>query len=311
MKTFTAGLGLLILSAAAAFAQRTLSKQDVIKLAKAGLSEEFVIDVVNQQGTGLSSDVSSLIELKNAGVSEPILSAIIRKNPSPEMLNTDSVVRLVRADFSENFILDLLKHQPGSFSVDASRIVELKRAGVGERILSRLLSQSGERILPPGSEISVRLIDGIDSERDNPGKEFQASLEEPIMIGNEAVAPKRADATVRLTAEKDSGKLTGKTELKVELVAIRVNGQMVPVTTSAVTEYSNSRTARTAKSAAAVGAIGAIIGAIAGGGKGAAIGAGAGAAAGSGAQVFMKGQRVTIPPETLLTFTTQDPVKIP
>ena len=58
-------------------------------------------------------------------------------------------------------------------------------------------------------------------------------------------------------------------------------------------------------------AVGAIIGAIAGGGSGAAMGAGAGAAAGAGSQVFMKGQRVRIPSETLLTFTTEAPVKLP
>jgi hypothetical protein len=56
--------------------------------------------------------------------------------------------------------------------------------------------------------------------------------------------------------------------------------------------------------------VGAIIGGIAGGGKGAAIGAGAGAAAGAGSQVFMKGQRVRIPSETSLYFTTQQPVAI-
>ncbi len=311
MKNFFVGLFLASLSVVAAFAQHTLSNDDVIKLARAGMSEEFVLNVIDQQGSRLSSDVSSLIELKNAGVSERVLSAIARKSPSPEQLNTDSVVRLVRAAFSDNFILDLLSRQPGTFSVDTNRILELKRAGVSERVLSRLVNKSGERILPVGSEISVRLIDAIDSQKDDPGKEFHASLEHPITIGNEEVAPRLADATVRLTEEKSSGKLTGKTELKVELVSLRLNGKMVPVNSSSVTEYSNSRTARTAKSAVAVGAIGAIIGAIAGGGQGAAIGAGAGAAAGSGAQVFMKGQRVVIPSETLLTFTTEAPIKLP
>ncbi|MGQ9686935.1 MAG: hypothetical protein ACUVT2_11615, partial [Thiobacillaceae bacterium] len=66
-----------------------------------------------------------------------------------------------------------------------------------------------------------------------------------------------------------------------------------------------------AKVAAGTAAVGAIIGALAGGGKGAAIGAGAGAAAGAGSQVFMKGQRVFIPSETVLVFLTEAPVNIP
>ncbi|MGH9660827.1 MAG: hypothetical protein ACRD96_19925, partial [Bryobacteraceae bacterium] len=80
--------------------------------------------------------------------------------------------------------------------------------------------------------------------------------------------------------------------------------------TSSVSQESGSRGARTAKTTAVTGAIGAIIGGIAGGGRGAAIGAGAGAAAGAGSQVFMKGQRVKIPSETLLHFTTQESVKV-
>ena len=83
-----------------------------------------------------------------------------------------------------------------------------------------------------------------------------------------------------------------------------IGGKPVTFNTTSVSEASGSQGAKTAKTAAAVGAVGAIIGAIAGGGKGAAIGAGAGAAAGAGSQVFLGGQRVRIPSETVLTFTT-------
>lgn len=315
---FSFVLILVVACASTVFAQTPpspprMTNSDVIKLSKAGLSEDFILNLIEQQGSGLSSDVSSLIELKTAGVNARILTAIARKSPAQEPLNSDSVIRLVKAGFDDGFVTDLINRQPGKFAMDASRIVELKQAGVSERVLSLMVSKGGGAgsVLPRDSEISIRMIDSIDSERDDAGKEFRASLEEPIVIGGEVAVPKGAYATVRLAAEKESGKLAGKTELKVDLVSIQVNGKNVPVSTSAVTEYSKSRTARTAKSAAAVGAIGAVIGAIAGGGKGAAIGAGAGAAAGAGAQVFMKGQRVLIPTETVLTFTTQDPLTLP
>src|SRR5262249_23046045 len=127
---------------------------------------------------------------------------------------------------------------------------------------------------------------------------------------NEIIIPKGADARVRLATEKSSGKLTGKAELTLELVSITANGKTIPVATSSVAEYSGSQTNSTLKKAGIVGAIGAVIGGIAGGGKGAAIGAGAGAAAGAGSGVFMKGQRVKVPSETLLTFTTQSSIKL-
>ena len=292
-------------------AQPALSNSDVVKMANAGLSDEFITNLIDQQGGHLSSDVASLVDLKRAGVNERILSAIVKKSPSQEPLNGDSIVRLVKAGFSDNFIADLIGRQPGKFSVSGSRIVELKEAGVSERILSLIVGESGARELASGTEISIRLVDSIDSERDKSGDEFRATLEDPITIGSDVVVPKGADARVRLTEEKSSGKLTGKAELTVQLLSLVVNGKTVPVPTTSVTEYSKSQTGSTAKKAAAVGALGAIIGAIAGGGKGAAIGAGAGAAAGAGSGVFMKGQRVKIPSETVLTFTTQEPVRLP
>ena len=292
-------------------AQTTMTNSDLVKLSKAGLSEDFMTNLIDQQGSRLASDPSALIALKNEGVNERIISAVVKKAPSREPLNSDSVLRLVQAGFSDGFVINLLNAQPAKFTVDASRIVELKQAGVSERILALMVQQGGVRELPSGSEISVRLIDSVDSDRNSQGDEFRASLEDPITIGNDVVVPKGADAKVRLVSEQESGKLTGRAGLTVQLVSLTVDGKTVPVNSSDVSEYSGSRGARTAKSAAAVGAIGAVIGAIAGGGKGAAIGAGAGAAAGAGAQTVMKGQQVRIPSETVLTFTTQKPLQLP
>jgi hypothetical protein len=167
------------------------------------------------------------------------------------------------------------------------------------------------RELPSGTEISIRLIDSVDSDKNREGDEFRASLEDPITMGNDVLVQKGADARIKLVNEQESGKFSGKAGLTVQLISITVDGRPVRVESSDVSEYSGSRGARTAKSAAAVGAVGAIIGAIAGGGKGAAIGAGAGAATGAGAQTVMKGQQVRIPSETVLTFTTQKTVTLP
>jgi hypothetical protein len=302
---------LLCLALGTASAQTNLTNSDLVKLSKSGLSDDFVLNLVEQQGSRLMTDPSALVALKNEGVNERIISAAVRKSPSREPLNSDSVVRLVQAGFSDRFIIDLLNAQPTKFTVDASRIVELKQAGISERVLALMVKEGSVRELPSGTEISIRLIDSVDSDKNREGDEFRASLEDPITLGNDVVVPKGADAKVRLVSEQESGKLRGRAGLTVQLVSVTVDGKIVPVNSSDVSEYSGSRGARTAKSAAAVGAVGAIIGAIAGGGKGAAIGAGAGAAAGAGAQTVMKGQQVRIASETVLTFTTQSPVQLP
>jgi hypothetical protein len=310
-RLFIYSMILLAILMSPVWAQTRLTNDDIIKMTKSGLTEDFIINLIQQQPDQLSSGVTALSELKRNGVSENVIAAVVRKAPAPsEPLNSGSVVRLYKAGFSDDFLLDLIRRQPPKGSPDPGRIVELKNAGLSERLISALVATGGRREIPQGTEITVRTIDSIDSERAREGDTFRASLEDPLEVDGNVIAPKGADAIVRLAGEKDSGKLTGRTVLTISLESVNIDGRQVPIRTSSVSQESKSRGARTAKSAAGVGAVGAIIGAIAGGGKGAAIGAGAGAAAGAGGQVFMKGQRVKVPSETVLTFTTDYPVKI-
>jgi hypothetical protein len=169
---------------------------------------------------------------------------------------------------------------------------------------------AGGVMLPAGTKLVVRMIDGVDSERNTVGQTFAASMDEPVLIDGEAIVPRGADVVVKLVDDKESGKLTGRTSLTMDLVSVKVNGRIVDINTQTVTEESSSRGARTAKTAGGGAALGALIGAVAGHGKGAAIGAGAGAAAGAGAEILTKGQRVRIPSETRLTFVVENPVRL-
>lgn len=164
--------------------------------------------------------------------------------------------------------------------------------------------------LPEGTNLVVRMIDSVDSKVSRVGQRFAASLDEPVVVNGETVIPRGADVVVKLTDARESGKLAGRSELTLDLAAIKVNGRIVDVNTETVSRESSSRGKRTAKIAGGTTALGAIIGAIAGGGKGAAIGAGAGAATGLGAEVLTHGQRVKIPSETRLTFMLETPVRL-
>jgi hypothetical protein len=166
------------------------------------------------------------------------------------------------------------------------------------------------RDIPAGSELVIRMIDSVDSEVNRVGQTFAASLDEPVMVNGQTVVPRGSDVLVKLVNDEQSGKLTGRTELTLDVVSIKVDGKLVDVNTQEVTQASESRTGSTAKRAGGGAALGAIIGAIAGGGRGAAVGAAAGAGAGTAVQVMTKGQRVRIPSETRLTFTLQNPVRI-
>lgn len=164
--------------------------------------------------------------------------------------------------------------------------------------------------IPSGTPITVRMIDGVDSEQSRLGQTYRASVDEPVIVNGQTIISRGSDCVARLVEDQDSGKFTGRTVLKLDLQQVMVNGRMIDVTTGDVTQASSSRGARTAKVVGGTTALGAIIGALGGGGKGAAIGAASGAAVGGAAEVLTKGQRVKIPSETRLTFTLQQPANL-
>jgi hypothetical protein len=171
-------------------------------------------------------------------------------------------------------------------------------------------SSAGSLTIPSGTVLKVRMIDGVDSETSQLGQTFQASLDDPIMIDGQTAVPRGADIVAKLVEDKQSGKISGRTELTLDLVSMRVNGRMVDLTTEEVTTSSGSRGAKSAKVIGGAAAVGAVLGGILGGGRGAAIGATSGAGAGGAVQVLTKGQRVKIPAETRLSFTLQNSVSI-
>jgi hypothetical protein len=164
--------------------------------------------------------------------------------------------------------------------------------------------------LPAGTRITVRMIDSVDSQVARVGDTFRAAVDEPVSLNGNTVIPRGADVVAKLVEEDQSGKITGRTTLKLVLSTVRVNDRNVDITTSDVVKESSSRTARSAGTIGGGAVLGAIIGAAAGGGKGAAIGAGSGAAVGTGAEVIGKGQRVKVPSETRLDFTLSYSVRI-
>jgi hypothetical protein len=166
-------------------------------------------------------------------------------------------------------------------------------------------------VVPSGTQITVRTIDAVDSDKNHPGDKFQASLEQPLVVNDITVAPKGASVYGKLQQVQEAGQLTGKSQLRLALTGIVINGQTYPLSSGDYEVSGKSRGKSTATKVGGGAALGALIGAIAGGGKGAAIGAGVGAGAGTAVQVVTKGDQVHVPSETLLEFTLDQPVSLP
>ena len=165
--------------------------------------------------------------------------------------------------------------------------------------------------VPAGARLVVRMIDSVNSKTDHVGDTFTASLEQPLDVNGTIVAQRGARVFGKLEQVKSAGKIKGRSELRLALTGIEINGSTHPITTGSYDVRGKSRGKNTAKKVGIGAAIGGAIGAIAGGGKGAAIGAGIGAGAGTTAQVLTHGQQINVPSETVLDFTIQQPVRLP
>jgi hypothetical protein len=164
--------------------------------------------------------------------------------------------------------------------------------------------------IPAGTTVTVRMIDGIDSAQNRPGEEFAASVDAPVVVGDHIVIRKGADARVRLVQAKSAGRMTGRSELEVELVGLAIGDQTFAVESGSVAKAGASRGKRTAETVGGGAALGGLIGAIAGRGKGAAIGAAVGAGAGTAVQGATKGEQIQFPPETKLDFALKVPITV-
>jgi len=164
--------------------------------------------------------------------------------------------------------------------------------------------------IPEGTTIAIRLIDPIDSEKNQPGDRFRATLDNSVVVNDKVVIPSGSDVYGRVSNVKSAAHFSGRSQLALELTSLSVNGKSYELHTD---QYSKQGTARGKNTAAKVGggaALGAIIGGIAGGGRGAAIGGAVGAGAGTGAQAATHGEQIRLTSETPLSFHLERPMTV-
>jgi len=161
-----------------------------------------------------------------------------------------------------------------------------------------------------GTQLTVRLVDPIDSEKNQTGDTFHATLNAPLTSGGEEAVPTGVEVVGHLVEVKSAGKFAGQSDVVMQLDSLSFGGRTYNIQTDQYSKKGSSRGKNTATKVGAGAAIGGIIGALAGGGKGAAIGAAAGAGVGGGVQAATKGQQIKFPSETVLNFTLQQPVTV-
>jgi hypothetical protein len=164
--------------------------------------------------------------------------------------------------------------------------------------------------IPAGTTLAIRLVDSIDSEKNQTGETFRATLNSPLSAEGEIAIPAGYDVEGHLVEVKSAGKFAGQSVVVMQLDRISVGGRSYSIQTDQYKREGSSRGKNTAAKVGAGAAIGAIIGGIAGGGKGAGIGAAAGGGLGGGVQAATKGQQIKLPSETVVNFTLQNPLTV-
>jgi hypothetical protein len=174
------------------------------------------------------------------------------------------------------------------------------------------VAQNAKKItVPAGTRILIRTADSIDSSKQKAGYRFNGSLETNLQVDNVVVARRGTSVFGRLASASSAGKMSGSSELGLELTDIVINGTSYPLLTDTYEIKGSGEGSKTTKKVVGGAGLGALIGGIAGGGKGAGIGALAGAGAGTAVAASKKGQQLSIPSESLLEFRLTQPVALP
>jgi len=172
--------------------------------------------------------------------------------------------------------------------------------------------QNTKRVtVPAGTRILVRTIDALDSSKQKTGYRFTASLETNLQAGGVTVAPRGTTVYGRLAQASSAGRMSGSSQLTLELTDIVIKGNAYPLLTSTYDIKGKGEGSKTAKKVIGGAGLGALIGGIAGGGAGAAIGLAAGAATGTAIAGSKKGEQLVIPSESLIEFRLEQPASLP
>ena len=165
-------------------------------------------------------------------------------------------------------------------------------------------------IVPAGTAIRVSLDHAISSATSQPGDSFEGTVSQTVVVEGQTVIPAGSRASGTLLDARESGRLTGRAQLKLVLSSIEVNGERYDVNTTSISRWGSDHKKRNWSWIGGGAAGGVLIGALAAGGKGALIGGPLGAGAGVAVATITGKKSTRFHAEQELTFKLTEPVAV-
>jgi hypothetical protein len=110
-------------------AQQTLNNDAVIKLLKAGLSEDLIVTTISSSAGTYDTSTDALIALKTAGVSDKVVAAMVSKAfapvPAPVVVPSSATGRPAGIDEVGVY----MKDKTGAWTMLSSEVVNFKTGG--------------------------------------------------------------------------------------------------------------------------------------------------------------------------------------
>jgi len=170
--------------------------------------------------------------------------------------------------------------------------------------------RSKQSTLSAGITLTVRLGQAVGSKISNSGDNFRASVAEPVEMDGKVLIPAGSAAVGHVIEAAPEGRFKGGARLRLTLDSVTVNGTNYDLQTSSVTRSLKGKGKRTAVMIGGAAGAGALIGGLAGGGKGALIGAALGAGAGTAGAAYTGNKNIVLPAESALSFRLVQPVTV-
>ncbi|MGH8458456.1 MAG: BON domain-containing protein, partial [Nevskiales bacterium] len=79
-----------------------------------------------------------------------------------------------------------------------------------------------------GTRLSIRMLDSVDTSRNQLGDTFRATLNAPLVVGEQVVVPAGTEVEGLIAEMKSAGRFAGRSELALELSQLIINGKSYP-----------------------------------------------------------------------------------